>query len=145
MRALLDVNVLIAMIDTAHVFHVPASIWMAQNGQSGWATCPITQNGCVRVLSQSSYSRPLSVAGAIEALQRICNSGMHRFWPDDASILEPMSFVREGLTHPRQLTDAYLLALAVKNHGRLVTFDAAVPLSAVRAAKTQHLTVIPTL
>ncbi len=142
MRALLDVNFLIAILDTSHVFHERAAIWLATHSSLGWATCPLTQNGCVRIVSQTNYSARLSTPMAIASLQTACSAQSHRFWPDDASILNSQTFDPGAFHHPRQVTDVYLLALAVKNHGRLITFDQHIPLTAVRAAKPQHLVVV---
>lgn len=139
MRALLDVNVLIALLDAAHVHHVRARAWLEQNIAMGWASCPITQNGCVRILSQPTYPNRISPAQAIDRLQRAARTAHHAFWPDDLSILDGERIEGSRIHRPRQLTDVYLLALAVKAEGRFVTFDASVALSAVRGAKAEHL------
>ena len=139
MRALLDVNVLIALLDTDHVHHAPASEWLARNIEKGWASCPITQNGCVRILSQPKYPNPLPAAQVADRLAEAAATSHHEFWPDSVSLLDATVVDRSRLVSPRQVTDAYLLALAVARSGRFVTFDRSVPLAAVMGATPAHL------
>jgi len=139
MRALLDVNVLIAMLDTDHSLHERAREWFSQNAQSGWTSCPITQNGCVRIMSHPGYPNALPVRRVMERLREATRSPHHEFWPDDISLLEPRIADASRIHGPRQLTDLYLLALAVSRGGRFVTFDASVPLSAIKGAEKRHL------
>lgn len=139
MRALFDVNVLIALLDFHHSLHLRARHWVEGNIRDGWASCPITQNGYIRIVSGSSYANPLKLQDAITRLAASCAEKYHEFWPDDISLLNS-SLVDASRVHgPRQLTDIYLLALAVKHGGRLVTLDSTVALSAVHGAKPQHL------
>ena len=139
MRALLDINVLIAMLDADHSLHERAREWFSRNVQSGWSSCPITQNGCVRIMSHPGYPNALPVRRVMERLREATRSRYHEFWPDDVSVLEPRIADASRIHGPRQLTDLYLLALAVGRGGRLVSFDAAVPLSAIKAAEKRHL------
>ncbi len=139
MRSLLDVNVLIAMLDADHASHRAAFEWFATHGRDGWASCPLTQNGCLRILSHSAYPNQRSVVEVSERLRGATADAAHEFWPDRVSILDHTIIDATRVHGPRQLTDVYLLALAVANGGRLVTFDAAISLSAVKAAKAQHL------
>ena len=141
-RSLLDINVLLALLDSDHVDHARAHVWLDDEIAHGWASCPITQNGFVRVISQPRYPSPISPAEAIELLDRACASGHHVNWSCDLSILDARVFNRSHLHGPRQVTDAYLLALARANAGRFVTFDRSVPTSAVRAASQSDLVVI---
>ncbi len=142
MRALLDVNVLIALLDTDHVNHVRALAWLRQHQADGWASCPITQNGCARIMSQPAYPNALPTAAVIERLEEATRHSSHEFWSDDVSILD-RDFVDPQQIHgPRQLTDLYLLALAVAHHGTLVTLDHRVPIGAVQDATEDHLTMI---
>jgi uncharacterized protein len=138
-RALLDVNVLIALHDQQHVHHEVAANWFIANARHGWASCPLTQNGSVRIMSQPGYPNPVPVAQALAMLQRSCAHTSHQFWPDDVSLLDAKRLAHDRIHGHRQLTDLYLLALAVARGGRLVTFDAQVPLNAVRGAGAQHL------
>jgi len=142
MRALLDVNVLIALLDAAHVSHTRARQWFSARAGEGWASCPITQNGCVRVMSNPAYRNMVPASLVIDRLRGACASPLHVFWPDDVSVIDPARIDESRLHGPRQLTDAYLLALAVAHGGRLVTFDAAVPRSAVHGASQENLLVL---
>jgi len=139
MRALLDVNVLIALLDQAHVHHPRARNWLIQNIQHGWASCPITQNGCVRIMSQPGYPQPVSTAQAIALLRDAAVTPYHQFWADDFSVLDCDVLDASRVLGPRQLTDLYLLALAVRHGGRFVTLDGRIALGAVRGATPQHL------
>jgi uncharacterized protein len=139
MRALLDVNVLIALLDQAHPHHGAASEWLGANIKQGWASCPITQNGCVRIMSQASYPGARPVAQILERLRDALGHPAHQFWPDDLSIADAQA-VDGGRVHgARQITDTYLLALAVRHGGRLATFDSGIALSAVKGATARHL------
>lgn len=141
-RALLDVNVLVALLDSDHVDHTRARAWLYAEIGPGWASCAITQNGLVRVLSQPSYPSPVSTAGAIEMLAAACDTERHAFWTCDISLLDLQVVDRSRLHGSRQVTDAYLLALAVAHDGRFVTLDRRVALSAVSGAGDQHLVVL---
>jgi toxin-antitoxin system PIN domain toxin len=142
MRALLDVNVLTALLDTEHVSHDTAALWMTTNARLGWATCPITQNGCVRVMSGSGYSRPLPVLAVAERLRIAVSHPLHQFWNDDISLLDPSCIDTTRLHGPLQLTYAYLLGMAVAHGGRLVTFDRRITTTAVIGARPEHLVVL---
>jgi toxin-antitoxin system PIN domain toxin len=142
MRALLDVNVLVALFDGNHALHAQATRWFDAHGESGWASCPITQNGCVRVMSQSGYPERMPVVALVERLRQATIHRAHEFWPDDASLLDDKLIDATRIHGPAQLTDAYLLALAFSHGGRLVTLDQSIPLAAVRGAQKKHLVVI---
>ena len=142
MRALLDVNVLIALLDAEHLHHEQARRWLRDNIGDGWATCPITQNGCLRIMSQPGYSNPLPVPLVAERLREAADTAQHRFWADDISLLQPGIVDWRQVIGAKQLTDIYLLALAVKMSGRFVTFDARIAPSVVPEARQQHLLVI---
>lgn len=141
-RALLDVNVLIALFDTNHVSHRVAAEWLAARGASGWASCPLTQNGCLRIMASPGYPNPRPVVEVAERLREATMHSAHAFWPDDLSLLDDGRVDLSRVHGPRQLTDAYLLALAVHHGGRLVTFDRGVPRGAVRGAAAAHLVVL---
>lgn len=142
MRALLDVNVLVALFDANHSLHVPAMRWFAEHGDAGWASCPITQNGCVRVMSQPGYPERMPVVNLVERLRQATAHPAHQFWPDDASVLDEDVVDATRIHGPNQLTDVYLLALAVSHGGCLVTLDQGIPAAAVRGAQKKHLVVI---
>lgn len=141
-RALLDVNVLVSLLDQDHVDHTRARAWLAGNIASGWASCAVTQNGFVRILSQPRYPSPVSPAEAADRLERACATEHHKFWPCPISILDPKVVDRDRLHGPRQVTDAYLLALAVHHGGRFVTFDQTIALAAVVGGSDEHLLVL---
>jgi len=142
MRALLDVNVLIALLDADHILHGSAMHWFARRAREGWASCPITQNGCVRIMSNQAYPNALPVPAVLIRLADACREEVHQFWPDEISLLNPDVVDPARILSSRQLTDLYLLALAVEHEGRFVTFDAAIPLAAVRKARAENLLVL---
>jgi toxin-antitoxin system PIN domain toxin len=142
MRALLDVNVLIALHDQDHVHHRQAARWLTEHARLGWASCPVTQNGCLRIMSQPGYPNVQPLAVLVAMLQRSTQAPQHAFWPDDTSVLDNGAFEHRHIHSARQLTDLYLLSLAVRHGGRLVTFDQRAPLSAVRSAEPRHLLVL---
>lgn len=142
MRALLDINVLLALLDADHVDHGRARAWLASEIDHGWSSCALTQNGFVRIISQPRYPSPVPPVEAIRRLLRATHSEYHAFWTCDLSLLDDRSIDPTRIHGPRQVTDAYLLALACANHGRFVTFDHFVPLEAVRAARDEDLVVL---
>ena len=140
--SLLDVNVLIASTYEWHVAHQRAYAWWRQSGRLPWATCPLTQAGFVRIISNRQFhEQPVSVSQAFELLKAITERPGHRFWPMDVSFAEAVQPFRERLFGHRQLTDAYLLGLAIKNKGRLVTLDRGIEDLAGRNYR-QHVTVL---
>lgn len=139
MRALLDVNVLIALLDQDHAMHRQATRWFAARADRGWASCPITQNGCVRIMSHPSYPNPLKVAAIMERLGEAVATAEHEFWPDDLSLLDRRVAARDRIHGPRQVTDLYLLALAVAHDGCFASFDASIPRAAIAGAEKRHL------
>jgi toxin-antitoxin system PIN domain toxin len=143
-RALLDINVLIALLDPDHVFHDRAHVWWKGQSKSGWASCPLTENGVVRIMSNPAYSRlaKFRPGDLIERLDLFASQSNHEFWPDDLSLRDRTAFVRDRLHGSRAITDIYLLALAVKHQGYLATFDQAVPVSAVLGAAAAGLRAI---
>jgi len=142
MRALLDVNVLVALLQPDHIHFERAHAWWSVHSGQGWASCPLTQNGFIRIVSQPNYPGPLPVARAIDEMAAQIAATDHQFWPDDVSLLDSDVADRTRLLGPKQLTDVYLLALAVKNGGRLVTFDRAIPIQAVRGSTPDNMVVL---
>lgn len=140
--ALLDVNLLVALFDPAHASHEHAHRWYGPNRKHGWATCPMTINGCIRVLSNPAY--PTVRATPAEVAQRLrgfCASPHHHFWPDSVSLIDESLFRPPMIGGHQKITDVYLLGLAVRNHGRLATFDRSIPLKAVLGAVPGNLAV----
>lgn len=142
MAALLDVNVLIALLDAGHVHHAIATQWLSEHLDDGWASCPLTQNGCIRILSQTTYPNHAPAPDVASRLAEATQHPAHQFWPDAVSLLSPGLMAWSRLLTGRHITDAYLLALAVQNRGTFVTLDPGVPLAAVQGAQAQHLMVL---
>ena len=141
--ALLDVNLLVALFDADHVHHELAHDWFADNKSEGWATCPVTENGLVRVLANPKYGSPMSAIPAmLERLEKFRVSGHHEFWTDVVSLTDSTLFTPSFVRGYRQLTDVYLLGLAHKKGGRLATFDRSIPLAAVTGAGRNTLEII---
>ncbi len=141
--ALLDVNLLVALFDPDHVHHDTAHDWFAESRGHGWATCPLTENGVVRILSNRSYSPTAEPPGRIvDRLRTFCASGDHVFWADDVSLRDGDLCVADALVSHRQITDMYLLGLAKRHGGRLASFDRAIPVAAVGGGVADDLVII---
>ncbi len=124
MRYLLDVNVLIALIDPAHVQHDEVHAWFGRLGHKSFATCPITENGLLRIVGHPKYPNspgpPSAVASALAAIRRLPG---HAFWADSISLLDGHAADASLLSSHSRVTDSYLLALARANSGKLATLD----------------------
>jgi toxin-antitoxin system PIN domain toxin len=140
MAALFDVNALIALVDRDHVGHDPMHRWFAAHANKGWATCSITENGLVRVLSQPAYPSgqrpPAEVIQVLRALKTAYRQ-VHEFWADDVSLSDESLFDTAHITGSRQVTDAYLLGLAARRKQRVVSFDRSLPWQAIRNGSQQ--------
>jgi toxin-antitoxin system PIN domain toxin len=142
--ALLDVNVLVALFDPDHVHHEAVHGWFAVNREAGWATCPLTENGLIRILSNPAYAAaPEMPAAILRRLEAFCASGGHVFWADEVSLRDSRLFERTAPATHRQVTDVYLLGLAKRKGGRLATFDGGISLTTVAGATRAHLEIIP--
>src|ERR1035441_6136205 len=119
------------------------ALLFGRNRKYGWATCPITINGCIRVLSNPAYptveATPAEVAGRLRSL---CSTADHHFWADSVSLTDEALFRPSMIGGHQKITDAYLLGLAVRNHGRLATFDRSIPVKAIPGADPGNLVVI---
>jgi uncharacterized protein len=144
MRALLDVNVVIALLDPDHAFHERAHEWWTDQAKRGWASCPITENGVVRIMTNPGYSKKARFApdDLILRLQTFTQRTTYDFWSDTLSLLDDKIFTAGRIHNSRQLTDFYLLALAAKYGGILATFDQGIAISAVRIASLKNLCVL---
>ena len=141
--ALLDVNVLVALFNPVHVHHELAHDWFADHRASGWATCPLTENGFLRVLGNPALGdQMMPIPELVARLRKFCASGHHKFWEDAVSFRDERVFNASFARGHRQLTDVYLLGLATKKGGRLVTFDRTIPLGAVVGASRATLEVV---
>lgn len=141
--ALLDVNVLLALSNPKHTHHEIAHDWFTDHHALGWATCAVTQNGFVRVLSNSAAGAgPFRPAEVIDLLRRFCSAKEHVFWPDAVSLTDSKVFNPSHVRGHGQITDIYLLGLARKMGGYLATFDAGIPFAAVIGATRNTIAVI---
>ena len=121
---LLDVNVLIALVDPAHVQHDQAHRWFSRAGHRGFATCPLTENGLIRIVGHPRYpNSPGPPSAVVQSLVTIRGLSGHKFWPDKISVADKAFFASELLSSHSRVTDSYLLALANSNGGRLATMD----------------------
>ena len=138
---LLDVNVLIALVDPAHVQHEAAHEWFAKRGRRAWASCPLTENGLLRILGHARYPNSPGTPGAVAAiLGGLRALAGHVFWPDDISLMDGGRIDASRLLHASQVTDSYLLALAQAHAGHLATFDRKLVVDAVAdGARALHL------
>lgn len=136
MTFLLDVNVLIALIDPGHVAHDDAHSWFATTGHADWATCPLTENGVVRIVGSPKYPNspgsPADVAAIVKKLRALPG---HQFWPDDLSLVGSDHVDATKIMTSGQVTDTYLLALAKAKGGQLATFDRKMSVTAVKGGK----------
>lgn len=143
MSYLLDVNVLIALLDQDHVHHGQAQDWFHTHGRVDWATCPITENGAIRILGHSRYPKgPGTPAAAAELLSGLRQLAGHSFWGDEISLFDAPHVQLAAIGTPAQISDPCLLALAVHRSGKLVTFDRRLTAAGVRGG-TQALHLIP--
>ena len=140
LRCLLDVNVWIALFDDAHQFSGRANAFIDSPGLQV-ATCPLVENGVIRVMSMPAYARRggLPMQRVRQRLQEACRSLDHAFWPDDVSLRDDSRVDFSRVQGHNQITDLYLLALAVQHGGCLVTLDQAISLSSVPGARPEHL------
>ena len=137
-RALLDTSVLIALLDASHIHHQLCSQWLAHH-TAGWASCPITLNGCVRIMAQPAYPNRLPMHTVVAGLQQAMLHPMHEFWADEVNPLQKDALNWAQLLRPNDITDAYLLSLAVSKQACLVSLDLSISLSWVVAAEKTHL------
>lgn len=140
--ALLDVNVLVALFQPEHVHHDLAHGWFAEHRHAGWATCPITETGVVRVLANPRVQTGIAVGAVVERLRRLQSDKAHQWWDANVSIADGQMFRWNAVQGHRQVTDVYLAGLAHSRGGKLVTFDGAVLWSAIAGAKPSLVEVL---
>jgi uncharacterized protein len=141
-RSLFDVSILIALLDPDHIHHGVVQSWWGENSAPGWASCPITQNGFVRIVSQPVYGSGFTAAEAIERLADETSRASHQFWPDDIAIVDSSRFNHRAILGSNQITDVYLIGLAVTHSGRFVTLDRGASMSAVKMAAPENLVIL---
>jgi len=143
---LLDINLLIALFDQGHVHHDAAHRWLRTLALPSWASCPITQNGFIRVVSNPAYPKTSAdPAGLVARLRVFCRQPGHVFWPDSVSLTDPSLFNLAKLSGHRQIGDLYLAGLAQHNGGRLATFDTRIPVQALVDSPPVLVDVVPTI
>jgi toxin-antitoxin system PIN domain toxin len=139
---LLDVNLLLALSDPMHVHHDIAQGWFAETGAQAWATCPVTENGFVRIASHPRYAnRPGDVSSVLAILRQFCAAEGHHFWTEDISIRHLLGSGKI-VTHAH-VTDIFLLGLAVHKGGKLATLDKRLPAKAVEGGADALEIIIP--
>jgi len=135
--------VLIALFDASHLNHDAAHRWFGDAGRQSWATCPITENGFVRVLSHPSYPSVQATPNEVaDRLSAFVGQRGHVFWPDDISLLSALDAgSRARLSGSQQVTDFYLAALAHHHGGLLATFDGSLQrtLKGIALGRALHL------
>jgi hypothetical protein len=141
-RALLDLNVLIALLDQDHVHHDAVSGWLSKNIEFGWATCPITENGCIRIMSLAAYPNCLPPRLICKRLRAATSSVPLQFWGDEVSLLNFGAIDWNQIIGTNQITDATLLALAVSCGGRVVARGSGVPVNAVMGPGSRSVVTI---
>jgi toxin-antitoxin system PIN domain toxin len=139
----LDVNLLVVLLDAAHSHHEPAHRWFSSVGNASWATCPLTENGLIRVLSNPAYpnvsASPLDVANV---LRTFCSHPEHVFWPDTISLPDSAVSDLSQLQGHQQITDLYLAALAKSRGGKLATFDTSIPFHALVGGSSRDIEIL---
>jgi toxin-antitoxin system PIN domain toxin len=142
MVALLDVSVLIALLDSEHVSHARTADWFLRHAGRGWATCALTENGFMRIVTGSRYPNPAPIGVAWEALESAISLDSHEFWPCDLSLLDRERFDPGSILGPSQITDAYLLGLATQHRGEFATLDQRISANSAKGAGAANLIVI---
>ena len=146
MTFLLDVNVLVALIDPAHVAHDAAHLWFGTVGAKDWSTCPLTENGVIRIVGHARYpNTPGSPAAVASIVRTLCGLPGHRFWPDDLSIVGSDEVEVSRILTSAQVTDTYLLALARTHGGKLATLDRRLSFAAVKGGKAALHCIAPNM
>ena len=143
MTSLLDVSVLISLLDANHEHHAAVMGWWAQN-KDPWASCPITQNGYLRIVTQQRYANTIGVNEAIQKLTQAVSTSDHVFVPDDISLLDKQHVAHQHVQGPKQMTDVYLLALSVCHGAQFVTLDTSIShVVAQQATKASVIVINP--
>ena len=137
-----DVNVLIALFDTAHQHHNMASTAFVEHNSEGWASCPVVETGFIRVISNPSYTNSVSVANAVSLLQIAISNTQHHNLHQSISILNNDCFQTAHLVSHKQLTDLYLIGMAIYHNVKLITFDRNIPTHAAIGFEPKHLLVL---
>jgi len=141
--ALLDVNVLLPLFDEEHPNHDAAHAYFESQRADGWATCPFTENGLIRLLTRPGFMNPpLRAIDMVAQLRSLRRTGSHHFWPATLSLTDETVFDAAFIAGHKQLTDVYLLGLAKVSGGTFATFDRSIQLRAVKGATAANLQII---
>jgi toxin-antitoxin system PIN domain toxin len=133
---LLDINLLIALCDPEHDHHEMAHRWFGSLASNRWATCAITENGFIRITGHSTYLNwKRTPAEQVGMLRRFCSLANHEFWTDDVSLLDTRIWTSAERIRSADVTDLYLLALAVKNRGKFASLDRGIPQGAIKGGQ----------
>jgi toxin-antitoxin system PIN domain toxin len=141
---LLDTNLLIALFWPSHEKHDLAVNWFTRRRGEGWATCPVTQVGFVRIVSNPAFSRDaVQPREGLQVLAANIAAKDHKFWPDKLPVPEAVAFAGVRLVGHQQVTDAYLLGLAIRRGGVLATLDKRIDaLSEPKSAERKALEIV---
>ncbi len=141
--ALLDVSVLFALIYEQQSRHADVQAWFGVNSLHGWATCAYTQMSTLRLLT-SGFAPDLNLSSATAAsfLCGLTGHQHHQYWQQDIVPSGEGVFDWDRVSGRNQFPDLYLLALAVKHGGTLVTLDRKISIAAVKGAGPEHIIVL---
>ena len=134
---LLDINLLLALSDPMHIHHEAAHLWFLKTGRQAWATCPLTENGFVRIASHPKYpNRAGDVSAVLGYLRRFCTMPGHNFWSEDVSLRDLLN--SEVMITHSQVTDVFLLGLAIHKGGMLASLDQHIPVDVIKSGSNAY-------
>ncbi len=137
-----DVNVLIALFDSSHQHHAIAENLFMTGMRDGWASSPLTEHGFIRIVSNPSYINAMSVADATALLGAAIHNTTHHRLVEDISLPDATRFRMAQLVSHKQVTDLFLIGMAVRHDVCLVTFDRNIPTHAAIGFDPRHLRVL---
>lgn len=138
----MDASALLALLDPDHPRHDDMAQWFDGHSKRGWATCAITENGYLRIITAPRYANPVSIDVAADSLLQTRTAPDHEFWPCDLSLFDRPTYDTDRILGPSQIPDIYLLGLAVAHGGTFVTLDRRISPNSVVGATDRHLSII---